>query len=148
MGKYDGPNFDTKNDVVSVWISQVNYSEIPDDYWTPDPSDEDEAPWDQFSTDFGFGYYDNDFVESFCQDDHSKATIYEQLKYLSYSQSFIEEVEQSAREREISETSYVFLMYNFKYDTNITKIEKSNYFIYLGTFDYDKDSEPCEVWTN
>ena len=65
MGRYDGPHFDVDVEdecVVSVWASIVPWHEIPEDYWQYNLNGDDDAPFNRFSSDFGFGYYDDDFV--------------------------------------------------------------------------------------
>ncbi len=147
MGKYDGPHFQCEDrDVVSIWIAHTEYTEIPDDYMEYNRDDRDDTPWSRFTHNFGFGYYDDDFVESYLQPTKQKATIYEQLKYLSYSASFIEPAVEAARKRGLGETSYVFLMYNFAYDPKLTKIHRDDYLDFLGVFAYDRDSDSAEQW--
>ena len=70
MGRFDGPHFETPDeDVVSIWLARCSFDAIPETYVDdpapdPDGDDDDDASWNDFSTDFGFGYYDHDFVES------------------------------------------------------------------------------------
>ena len=62
-----------------MWAAKVPFVEIPSDYWTVDYATEDDgAPFNQFSTDFGFGFYDEDFVEGHWRDDHCSTPV-EQL---------------------------------------------------------------------
>jgi len=139
MGKYDGPYFKCEErDVVSIWVAHAAFADIPEDYWQPNfGSENDDDPWNKFSSDFGFGYYDDDFVEAYCQDDHSVVPLHEQLKYLSYSSSFIEEAVQEAKRKGLENTCYVFLIYNFEYDPGETGIHSSETLTFLGAFPFD-----------
>ena len=141
MGRYDGTHFDVDDEkVISVWASTVPWDDIPDDYWEYNFDGSDDDPWNRFSSDFGFGYYDDDFVESYFDDPEKKMIPIEELiAPLSYSSSFLDAVTQRAKAIGLVTTSYVFLMYNFKYDPNVTGTEKSKYFRFVGTFPYVDD---------
>jgi len=144
MGRYDGPHFEVDDEnVVSVWASTVAWGEIPEDYWEYNLRGGDDDPWNRFSSDFGFGYYDDDFVESYFDDPEKKTVpIGDLIRPLSYSTSFLEAVTQRAKSIGHPNTSYVFLMYNFKYDPRVTGKERSSYFRFVGTFAYDDEADP------
>lgn len=137
MGRYDGPHFQTEKNIVSIWVAKRPLLEIPEDYFKENyDDDDDDSPFNAFSSDFGFGYYDHDFVESYCFDDQRGAELSEHLKLLSYSASFMDKAIKKARELKIEKTSFVFLIYNFKYDPKKTRISESNYFRFLGAFPF------------
>ena len=141
MGRYDNAHFgiDDEN-VVSIWATPVPYHEIPEDYFTYDFAGGDNDPWNRFSSDFGFGYYDDDFVENyFDEPEKCSLPVRELIAPLSYSSSFIDAVVQRAKELGLEETSYLFLIYNFKYDPTITRKQKSAIFQFLGTFLFNED---------
>ena len=150
MGRYDGPHFEREDiDVVSIWVAHCPFEQIPEEYWIPDWDSEDDAkPWNQFSSDFGFGFYDDDLIECYCQDDRSAKSVFEQLKFMSYSSSFIDAAVNTAKEKGIEKTVHVFLMYNYAYDPKITGIESSDYLTFLGAFPFDEDANPVEKWTS
>ncbi len=142
MGRYDEPHFDVDNEtVVSVWAAIVSWDEIPEDYWMCDFEGGDGDPWNCFSADFGFGYYDDSFVEG-CFDEDSRANvpIGDLIAPLSYSSSFASAVVRRAKALGLEDTSYVFLMYDFKYDPRVTGRDESTYLRFVGTFPY-KDEE-------
>ena len=147
MGKYDGPHFQCEDrDVVSIWVAHTDFDGIPEDYLEYNRDDRDDTPWSTFTNNFGFGFYDDDFVESYLQPGKEKATVYEQLKYLSYSSSFIEQAVAEAQKRKLEETSFVFLMYNFAYDPKVTKIQRDDYLEFLGVFTFDQQSDSAVQW--
>lgn len=147
MGKYDGPHFQCEDrDVVSIWVAHTNFDAIPEDYMEYNRDDNDDAPWSTFTHNFGFGYYDDDFVESYVQPDKRTAPLYEQLKYLSYSASFIDLAVEEARKRKLDQTTFVFLMYNFAYDPKVTRIVRDDYLEFLGVFLFDQESGSVEQW--
>ena len=139
MGRYDGPHLETEDEhVVSVWVATVPFVDIPKDYWLPDYDGEDDAPWNQFSHDFGFGSYDTDFVESyFHEPDGNVVPVEDLIKPLSYASSFVDAVVQRASEIGVAKTSYVYLVYNFKYDESVTGRHKSDCLRFVGVFPYD-----------
>ena len=150
MGKYDKPHFQTDNNVVSIWLATTDYNDIPENYWVENyDDDDDEAPWNQFSGDFGFGYYDIDSQENFFDDkNHHTIPVFDLLKYLSYSKSFINEAIDKAEALSLNESSYAYLIYNFDYDPSVTGISKSSFFTYLGTFGFDINSDAVENFFN
>lgn len=140
MGRYDGPHFEAKDErVVSVWVATVPWDDIPEDYWMPDYDGADNAPWNQFSQDFGFGVYEDDFVESyFNEPDGDIVPIADLIRPLSYASSFVVDVVKRARNIGVVETSYVYLMYNFKYDEEIAGPANSDCLRFVGAFPYDE----------
>ena len=142
MGRFDGPHFEAEDeDVVSVWVGVVPKSEIPEDYFEEHYSDDDGDPFNAFSTDFGFGFYDHDFVEPAGSEDGSVVPIEDALADASYSKSYRGAVAKRAAELGITRSSFVFLMFNFKYDPAVTKITASKYFKFIGVFPFDTEAE-------
>ncbi|WP_167629428.1 immunity 22 family protein [Aquipseudomonas alcaligenes] len=141
MGRYDGPHFSTENeDVVSIWVATCPLTEIPDEYFEDNHDENDDTPFNQFSSDFGFGYYDHDLVEA-NRSENSKATsLTELLQPMSYSQSFLAKATQLADSLQIKESSYIFILYNFKYCQKTTGISESKYMRFLGVFPYVRAS--------
>ena len=136
MGKFDGPHFYCENEnVVSVWVAILPLNEIPDDYFEEDYGGDDEDPFNEFSSDFGFGYYDHDFVEANTLE--SCSPINEILKECAYGNSFAEAAYQSS---DIKNSEHVFLMYNFNYDPEITGITRSKYYKFIGVFSYNENA--------
>lgn len=149
MGKYDGPYFESGNAIVSVWLANAEYNEIPENYWMENYEGDDDEPWNQFSADFGFGRYDINSVENFFDDKkYAKIPIYDLLKYLSYSKSFMDTVIEKAEGMLLKESSYAYLIYNFGYDPSVTGISESPFFTFLGAFEYDENSDSAEDFFN
>jgi hypothetical protein len=141
MGRYDGPYFAVEDeDVVSIWIAKCSFAEIPENYFEENYGGEDDEDFNAFSADFGFGFYDHDLVETFCRDDRNESDIAALVKPLSYSGSFLDSVISTAKRLKIDKTSFVFLLYNFKYDPKVTKTQESQYMRFLGVFPYDRKS--------
>jgi hypothetical protein len=135
MGKYDGPHFRCDEDVVSVWVAKCSISEIPADYFKEDYEGEDEDPFNQFSNDFGFGYYDHDFVEGAAL--QGCTPIEKVIETASYGSSFAANVKAVS---DIQSAEHAFLMYNFAYDPTVTGVHESKFYKFIGVFKYDKNA--------
>lgn len=147
MGMYDGPHFQCDDrDLVSIWVAHTDFDAIPESYMQYNIGGGDDEPWSAFTDNFGFGFYDDDSVESHLQPDLRRAPLYEQLKFLSYSSSFIEAAVEEAQQRNLDKTSFVFLMYNFAYDPNVTGIQRDDYLEFLGSFAFDPESDSVDQW--
>ena len=85
-------------------------------------------------------------MESYLQPSKHKAPLYEQLKFLSYSSSFIADAVQESEKRKLDKTAFVFLMYNFAYDPKVTGVERDEYLEFLGVFPFDVESDSVEKW--
>jgi hypothetical protein len=145
VSRYGPPHFEREG-YVSIWATIAPLSRIPDDYCVPSYGDEDEnKPLSEFSGDFGFGYYDLDDTESYSSDGRA-APMRDLLKYLSYSSSFIEQAEKAAKRKSLEKTQWVFLIYDFDYQPKVTKVSESKYMRFLGSFEFDRNSEPVEKW--
>ena len=139
MGRYGGPHFEVDHEnVVSIWVAIRPLEEIPDDYFAENYGGEDDDPFNQFCTDFGFGMYDHDRVETYCADDWKSVNISELIAPLSYARSFHDAAVRVASQKNLATTPYVFLIYNFKYDPAVTGIETSQFMRFLGSFAFSE----------
>jgi hypothetical protein len=135
MSRFDGPHFDKEDsNIVSIWASKVPNQEIPEDYFTDNYSEDDEEPFNQFSSDFGIGCYDHDFTEN--SRDYGD-TNEQKLMYASYGKSFCKEASLAC---DIQSVGTFYLMYDFIYDPKVTRINESKYFKFIGCFKFDKNA--------
>lgn len=110
---------------------------IPTDYFDEPYDGDDDSPWNQFSSDFGFGFYDHDFVEA-DDADGRVIPVSELIRPCSYGTSFADAAARAAAQAGVPRSSFVFLMYNFKYDPRVTGTHESDCFRFIGVFPYDK----------
>jgi hypothetical protein len=137
VNRYGPPHFG-KEGFVSIWVATVPLSQIPDDYFEENYGDE-EKPLTKFYGDFGFGYFDHDFMDT----NGSKRTaksISTLVGQCSYSSSFVDQTVGEAKRRGLDKTQHVILLYDFRYDPKKTKITKSPYMEFLGSFRYDSEA--------
>lgn len=134
MGKFDGPHFQCDECLVSVWVAKRPISEIPKKYFAENYEGEDDEPFNQFSQDFGFGYYDHDFVEGAGLKTSSPVAAI--ISSASYGNSFCQAVGAASA---IKNTEHVFLMYNFRYDPIQTGVTESDFYKFVGVFAYSRN---------
>lgn len=140
MGRFDGPDFERAG-VVSVWLAHVPHAEIPEDYFhEPYGEGEDDDPWNDFSSDFGFGYYDHDFVEAAGTEGFQPGPITDVLDGCSYATSFVDAVATAAAKLGLSESSFAWLMFDFAYDPTRARKSQSACLTFVGAFPYDQDA--------
>jgi hypothetical protein len=137
-GKFSVYDFEKKG-VVSIWVAIVPLSRIPDKYFEEHRGDEDQ-PFTQFSEDFGIGFFDHDFVDTNLS--HGRARPVEELVgQCSFSSSYVEKVTAEANKRGLQKTQFVFLMFDIEYAPKQTKVSRSAYLEFLGSFSYDVNAE-------
>jgi len=135
MSMFDEPHFGKEgSNIVSIWASKVPLKEIPTDYFSENYSDEDDGSFNQFSVDFGLGFYDHDFVEN--ARDYGD-TNEDKLSFASYGQSFCKVASDAC---DIPKVEDFYLMYDFIYDPDVTEINESKYYKFIGCFKYDKNT--------
>lgn len=142
--RYGPPHFSDQENRVSIWLGIVPLDEIPEDYFQENYQDEDK-PFTHFSADFGFGFYDHDFVEMMTGGENVADSVPKPVRFLldvtSYNDSFLQRALLAANECGITESELAFLMYDFEYDPKVTGITQSKWLRFIGCFDYDKDAE-------
>jgi hypothetical protein len=143
VSRYGGPHFQSDG-YVSIWVAVASLSRIPDDYFEERYSDED-LPLTKFYGDFGFGYFDHDFMDTNGSKGRGKS-IDELIGACSYSSSFVEEAVAQAKRRGLEKSQYVVLLYDFKYDPKKTKVSKNAYMEFIGSFPYNKKAAATIPW--
>ncbi len=133
VNRYGPSHFSDKENRISIWIGVCPLIEIPEDYFKETYTDQDQ-PFTHFSEDFGFGFFDHDFVEMNCSRSGRKS-VRDLLPVHSYSASFLEAASTAAEQPGMDETELIFLMYNFEYDPELTGIKQSKCLRFLGCFD-------------
>lgn len=125
-------------DIVSIWAATCPLADIPENYFEEKYLREIDEPFNQFCADFGFDWYDHDFVESYCSDDWSSVPIGELLRpeWSSASDQFRDQAIARAQERGVSVTPYVFAIYNFCYDPAKSGVSASRFMQFVGAFPF------------
>ena len=137
MGRFDGPRFAQEgNAVVSVWLALPSHGPAPDDYFEEDYGDDEAQPFNRFSGDFGFGYYDHDFAEGSRAPGRADVPVAQLIAKCSYAEHFAHAVAQRAHALGIAESSEAYLMYEFAYDPQVTGVDRSACLRFIGVFPY------------
>lgn len=143
--------FSTDEQIVSVWAAKVPVSEIPEDYFEEHYYDDDEydddgeiveRPFNQFSWDFGFGFYDYDFVETMGARSQAIVDFSEIIARVSFSQSFFEPACAAATAVGCEQTAWIIVIYNFKYDPSVTGTTETEFMRFVGAFPFDENAGP------
>jgi hypothetical protein len=135
--RYGGLDFDEEG-IVSIWAGIVPLDEIPDDYFEERYGDDD-IPLTKFYEDFGFGWFDHDFVDANGSTQGPKS-IERLIGECSFSSSFLKPAVEQARSLGIEMTQQINLLYDFAYDPGRSGTSKSAYMQFIGSFPYDKDA--------
>jgi hypothetical protein len=130
--------FEAKS-IVSIWVATVPRSRIPDDYFKEHYGREDDEPFSRFSEDFGFGYYDHDFVDTNGVTDRPES-VERLLGECSFSASYLTEAVAAAKRQGLDKTEFVFLLHDIAYPPEVTGVFRSEYMAFLGSFQYDAES--------
>jgi hypothetical protein len=118
-----------KGNRVSIWLATA----VPPDNYFVENCTDDNQPFNQFSADFGIGFYDHDFVE--VNDSGFKPVEY-LLSGHSYANTFLQSALAEASKRGMKDAYGALLMYNIDYNPNRNGKERSDYLQFLGCFDY------------
>lgn len=141
MARFNVYKFEKKRRV-SIWVAIVPWTELPDDYFQEHCGRKDNEPFTQFSEDFGFDFFDHDSVDT--NGSEVARPIADLLGECSYSSSYVAEAVAQAREFGLETTSYVFLLYDIDYKAKLTKVSKSRYMQFLGSFQYDPKAKSAK----
>lgn len=101
VSRYGPPHFN-KDGYVSIWVAVVPLSKIPDDYFKERYGDE-EVTLTKFYGDFGFGYFDHDFMDTNGSKE-SAMPIEKLVGACSFSSSYVEEAVAHAKKRGLRNT--------------------------------------------
>lgn len=107
----------------SIWVTTMDTSKLPDDYFK-----------NQFKSDFKISpEVKFDYSGASCEN-KSKASIEYLLKFQMHSDKYLNPVKNRLSQLGIEEITYVFIAEDFNYEATNTGIEKSNDFIFAGSY--------------
>src|SRR5262245_58370406 len=108
-----------KRGVVSIWVAKVPLSELPDDYFEENFTDESK-PFTRFSLDFGFDFFNFDLVDTNAAKDGPR-DVGHLVAECSFSSSYAAEVAKAAKKRGLDTTQYVLLIFDTQYSPRRTR---------------------------
>ncbi len=129
----------TKKGKVSIWVSEVPYKDIPDEYFEETYSRNKSRATNQWTQNFRMKYFAPEFLET---NGAQVGTVSLQtaVSECSCSSSFMAPLLSKAKKRKVSEITWVVLLFDYEYSMSIGTVGKDQYLKFVGAFDYDIDA--------
>ncbi|MBT4289251.1 MAG: immunity 22 family protein [Deltaproteobacteria bacterium] len=125
---------------VSVWISLFPYGEIPDEYFEEKFTHKKTRATNTWSNNFKLSYFNPNYMET--NGIYSGTIMIKKaMGACSFSSSYVEALMTTARQKKIEEITWIVLLYDQAYDVTKSGVEKDEYMIFLGVFDYDETAD-------
>ena len=135
----DGFDFSKKNKV-SVWISECPYSDIPDEYFEETFSKQATRATNTWSENYRLRYFIPTAMET--NGAHEGTIDLERAAgECSFSASFITPLLSKARKKKVTAVTWIILLFECEYSSNLSGVEADQYTTFLGAFNYDDDAE-------
>ena len=129
-----------KKNKVSVWVSTHPYADIPDEYFEETFFKNNTRAKNQWSDNFKMRYFLPEHLET-----NGAMTgtinIEQAVGECSYADSFIKNLMNKAKKKDLLSITWVVLLYEFEYSNKQTGMGKDDYLTLLGAFDYDAEED-------
>jgi len=127
-----------KKNKVSVWVSTHPYADIPDEYFEETFFKNNTRAKNQWTNNFKIRYFTPEYLET---NGAMEGTIKieKAVGECSYADSFIKNLMNKAKKKDLLSITWVVLLYEFEYSNKQTGMGKDDYLILLGAFDYDAE---------
>jgi hypothetical protein len=125
-----------KKGKVSIWASKHTYKDIPDDYFEETFSKNNTRAQNTWSKNFKIRYFNPESLET-NGTNKGLSDIKQIAGQCSYSTSFIDNLMGKARNKNLTEVSWLILLYEFEYSAKTSAVESDKYVTLLGAFNYD-----------
>jgi len=127
-----------KKNKVSVWVSTHPYADIPDEYFDESFSKNNTRATNQFSKNFKMRYFSPDHLETNGAMEGT-VKIRDAVIACSYADSFIENLMSKAKKKNLTNITWVVLLYEYEYSSKVSNIYKDDFLTMLGAFTYDAE---------
>jgi hypothetical protein len=138
MKKQGGKTKFDKEGMVSVWVSQVPYADIPDDYF--DEREKGHIPLNEWAGNFKFNTFNSDNIEINGAYDGT-VTIKRAAGECSYSTSYIDALVAKAKKLDLVNITWIILLFDFEYYPKKTGVSKDQYVNFIGSYPYNSDAD-------
>lgn len=130
----------TKKNKVSVWVSQHPYADIPDEYFEERFSKKNTRASNTWTDNYKIAYF---VVENMETNGAETGTVKlkQAVGQCSFSGSYIETLMSKAKKKKVDDITWVILLFDYEYSPKLSGIEKDEYTIYLGAFNYDDEAD-------
>ncbi len=125
---------------VSVWASQHNYSDIPEEYFEETFSRNNTRAVNTWSKNFNLQYFNPENMET----NGSQAgtiKIKQAAGECSFSASYIDTLMSKAKKKNLEDITWIILLFEVEYSPKLSGTEKDKYTTFLGAFTYDDEAE-------
>ncbi len=129
-----------KKNKVSVWVSCVPYAEIPDEYFEESYSKNNTRARNRWSDNFKMRYFRPEDMETNGSMDATVA-IEKAAGQCSFSSSYIAPLLSKAKQKKISEITWIVLLFDYEYSAKLSGVDADEYLTLLGAFNYDDDAD-------
>jgi len=129
-----------KKNKVSVWASTHPYTDIPDEYFDESFSKNNTRATNQFSKNFKMHYFSPDHLETNGAMEGT-VKIRDAVSACSYADSFIENLMSKAKKKNLTNITWVVLLYEYEYSSKVSNIYKDEFLTMLGAFTYDAEED-------
>ncbi|MCP3851234.1 MAG: immunity 22 family protein [Gammaproteobacteria bacterium] len=130
----------SKKNKVSVWASTYPYSDIPDAYFEEKFSKNNTRATNSWTKNFKIRYFSPSKMETNGAHEGT-INIKQAIGECSFSSSFIDVLMSKAKKKNLSEVTWVILLFEYEYSTKISGIQSDEYVTLVGAFDYDDEAE-------
>jgi hypothetical protein len=137
--KEKGYLFQKKNKV-SIWISTHPYEGIPDEYFEETFFKNNTRAKNKWSDNFKIRYFVPEHLETNGAMEGT-ITIEKAVSACSYADSFIKNLMNKAKKKNITDITWMVLLYEYEYSVGVSGIAKDEYLTLIGAFDYDAAEE-------
>ncbi len=137
LKKQGGKTKFDKEGMVSIWVSQVPYADIPDDYFDEKKG---RIPLNEWAGNFRFNTFDTENIEmngAYEGTVHIKRAAGE----CSYSRSYIDALVAKAVKLDLEKITWIILLFDFEYYPKKTGVFKDRYVNFVGSYPYDSEAD-------
>ncbi len=129
-----------KKNKVSVWVSTQPYANIPDEYFEESFSKNNTRARNQWSDNFKMRYFKPEDMETNGSMEGT-INIEKAAGQCSFSSSFISPLLSKAKKKNISEITWIVLLFDYEYSAKLSGVEADEYLTLLGAFSYEDDAD-------
>jgi hypothetical protein len=129
-----------KKNKVSVWVSTHPYADIPEEYFEETFSKNNTRARNQWSDHFKMRYFRPEDMETNGAMEGT-INIEKAAGQCSFSSSFISPLLSKAKKKNISEITWIVMLFDYEYSAKLSGVEADEYLTLLGAFSYEDDAD-------
>ncbi|MEH6469019.1 MAG: immunity 22 family protein [Porticoccus sp.] len=130
----------SKKSKVSVWVSRHPYQDVPDVYFEETFSRNNTRATNSWSKNFNLQYFNPENMETNGAHEGT-VPIKKAAGECSFSSSYIDVLMSKARKKKLEDVTWIILLFEYEYSPKISGVDKDNYMMFVGAFDYDDGAD-------